>query len=220
MIYWYVVKVCAMLNKMTPPQPNRRFTVTRSGGQRASTLLLNLMRDTTAPTLAALAERHGLRRMPGLSKEALVSRILTHLNTQAQAALQTDLIATHYGGLSIDELIHLALKTAAHEGRPAPRLDQISSEDAVLVEGGTQRWEYTMRGHDVVIDLAHHTLSCDCTYLTYAAHRQVLCKHLALAFRLIPAVYAREALIDLLVLRQYGEPGARRWIFRALQPAA
>jgi hypothetical protein len=205
-----------MLNEQTlAPAKGRRFTVTRSEAQGALTVLANLMRDTSAPALALLAEQHGLHRIPGLTKEALITRILRHLSADHMTGLEADLIAARYGSYSVDGLVHLALARDSMIGkRPAPRLDQVSPAEATLVEGSAQRWVFTLRGHDVVIDLGRRLLSCDCSYFAFASRRQALCKHLATAFELIPEAYAREALIDLLVSREYGERGARRWQFK------
>jgi hypothetical protein len=96
-----------------------------------------------------------------------------------------------------------------------PRLDQISPDDAVLLEGGARRWVYTMRGHDVVVDIGQRHVACSCRFFSFAAHQHALCKHLVTAFQVIPAIYAREALIDLLVWREYRTGAGPRWEFES-----
>lgn len=76
-----------------------------------------------------------------------------------------------------------------------------------------------MHGYDVVIDLQERLLGCDCEYFRFSSHHQALCKHLAFALTLIPETYAREALIDLLVSRQYGGPETPHWEFEGLRAA-
>ncbi|GEM_PF-921605 len=220
MIYWFKTGI-VMLDEHPPTSSvKRRFTVTRGAGRRISTVLANLMRDTGAPTLALLAEQHGLRRIPGLSKEALITRVMRHLSADQMAALEADLIAARYGSYTVGGLVRLALARDTMRGRrPAPRLDQVSSDQAILVEGKAPRWVFTIRGHDVVLDLGRRTLSCDCSYFAFAAQRQALCKHLAMALELIPAAYAREALIDLLVSREYGDRNTQRWRFHTTHRA-
>lgn len=209
-----------MLSKQTVAQSGkRRFTVTRRTGT-ASIVLVNLMRDTSAPTLAFLAERYGLRRVPGLSRDTIIMRILRNLPLDQLAALEADLIAARYGALPVGDLVQAAVEAAAQGGRPAPRLDQISPREAFLVDRGMRRWAFTMRGHDVSIDIPNRTLACDCGYFTFAARRKALCKHLAVAFQLIPEVYARDALIELLVMRQYGDRSVQRWQFVSTRQAA
>jgi len=206
-----------VLNKQSVARPARltRFTVIRGARQGVSPVLMNLLYDTGAPALAFLAERYGLQRIPGLtSNQAIISRILKYLGPQQLERLKDDLIASRFGALSVEGLVKLAVvRDRQQTGRAAPRLDQVSREGARLVEGSTQRWIYTLRGHDVVVDTAQRLLACDCRYFQFAAHRQGLCKHLATVFQLIPEVYAREALIDLLVSRQYGGPDTPRWRF-------
>jgi hypothetical protein len=80
----------------------------------------------------------------------------------------------------------------------------MSVRDASLVENKARRWVYTMRGHDVVIDLDEHLLACDCPFFAFAAKRRTLCKHLATALKLLPPAYARDVLIDLAVAQRYG----------------
>src|SRR5687767_9826274 len=98
-----------MINKSKMAQSDKRkFRVIRGIVEATSPVLATLMRDTTAPTLAFLAERHGLRRVPGLSQDALIVRILRNLSPQGLKGLESDLIAARYGGLPIQELIDLA----------------------------------------------------------------------------------------------------------------
>jgi hypothetical protein len=182
-----------------------------------SPTLDNLLRDASVPTLAVLAERYGLRRMPGMSKHSLVSRIVAHLSPDELVDLEDELIAARYGTLSVDELLSVALaQDAARLSRPGrPRLDQITPDDAILLEGGAQRWVYTMRGHDVTVDIGQRYLACSCRFFSFAAHRHALCKHLVTAFQVIPAIYAREALIDLLIWREYRAGAEQRWQFES-----
>jgi hypothetical protein len=181
--------------------------------------LLNLLSDEDTPALAFLAERYGLHRIPGLTtKQAIVNRVLRSLTPPQLDRLKDDLIAARYGALSVDGLVRLALvKDKQRAGHPAPRLDQISPESATLVEKSTGRWIYTMRGHDTLVDTGQHVLACDCRYFKFSARRGALCKHLATVFRLIPEVYSREALIDLLVSRRYGGPNTPQWRFTPLR---
>jgi hypothetical protein len=221
-VYVLVEKDMAVLEEQFYPIGEKQgLTVSRGGGRRASKVLLNLMRDTSAPTLIWLAERYGLRRIPGLSRRDLIMRILRRLSASDLKRLQQDLIAARFGPLTVDSLLQMALhQDSQHLGRPGkPRLDQVSAGDAILVEGGTGRWVYTMRGHDAEIDLAERRLSCDCTFFDFASRQKALCKHLATAFKLIPEVYAREALIDLLVSREYGDGQAARWQFESRRAA-
>jgi hypothetical protein len=182
-----------------------------------SPTLDNLLRDASLPTLAVLAERYGLHRMPGMSKPGLIARIVTHLSAEELVDLEDELIAARYGTLSVDELLGVALKQNAERlSRPGkPRLDQISPDDATLLEGSSRRWVYTMRGHDVTIDIDQRHLACSCRYFSFAAHQHALCKHLVTAFQVIPAIYAREALIDLLVWREYRSGAGQRWQFES-----
>ena len=46
------------------------------------------MSDASLPTLAVLAERYGLRRMPGMSKPGLIARIVTHLSAEELVDLE------------------------------------------------------------------------------------------------------------------------------------
>jgi hypothetical protein len=221
-VYVLVEKDMAMLEEQFYPTGEKpRFTVIRGDGRRASKVVLNLMHDTSAPTLIWLAERYGLRRIPGLSKRDLIMRILRRLSASDLTRLQQDLIAARFGPLTVDSLLQMALHQDSQRlGRPGkPRLDQVSAGDAILVEGGTGHWVYTMRGHDAEIDLVERRLSCDCTFFGFASRRKVLCKHLATAFKLLPEAYAREALIDLLVSREYGDGQATRWQFESRRAA-
>jgi hypothetical protein len=189
----------------------------RDQANPVSPTLDNLLRDASLPTLAVLAERYGLRRMPGMSKHSLIARIVTHLSANELVDLEDELIAARYGTLSVDELLGVALKQDAERlGRPGkPRLDQISPDDATLLEGGARRWVYTMRGHDVTIDIDQRHLACSCRFFSFAAHQHALCKHLVTAFQVIPAIYAREALIDLLIWREYRSSAGQRWQFES-----
>jgi hypothetical protein len=182
-----------------------------------SPTLDNLLRDASVPTLVVLAERYGLRRMPGMSKHSLIARIVARLSADELIELEDELIAARYGPLSVDELLSVVLNQDAERlSRPGkPRLDQISRDDATLLESGSQRWVYTMRGHDVTIDIGQRYLACSCRFFSFAAHQHALCKHLVTAFQVIPAIYAREALIDLLVWREYRSGAGQRWQFES-----
>jgi hypothetical protein len=182
-----------------------------------SPMLDNLLRDASLPTLAVLAERYGLRRMPGMSKHGLIARIVAHLSPDELVDLEDELIAARYGALSVSDLLSVALtQDAARLSRPGrPRLDQISPDDAILLENGAQRWVYTMRGYDVTVDIGQRYLACGCRYFSFAAHQHALCKHLVTAFQVIPAIYAREALIELLIWREYRSGVGQRWQFES-----
>jgi hypothetical protein len=208
-----------MLTNQLGAPTQQRFSAPPRRTQPVSPILLNLLRDENVPALAFLAERYGLHRIPGLTtKQAIVNRVLRSLTPQQLDRLTDDLIAARYGALSVDGLVRLALvQDKQRAGRPAPRLDQISPESATLVEKSTGRWIYTMRGHDVLVDIGQHVLACDCGYFRFSARRGALCKHLATVFRLIPEVYSREALINLLVSRQYGGPNTPQWRFIPLR---
>lgn len=190
-----------------------------------SKVLYNLLKDTSPPVLAMLSERYGLRRIPGLDKEALIERIARQFGSDDLKRLEDELVEARYGDVPIGRLIELALgdPVTKVQGRNDPalpgkaRLDQISTDDAILLEAEDGRWVYTMRGHDVIVDLDQHTLACDCAFFSFASRRQVLCKHLAVAFRLLPRAYAREALIDVLVQREYG--GGQDWSFEGRRAA-
>ena len=195
------------------------LTITRSEPRNISPLLRNLLEDTSPPILAYLSDRFGLPRVPGLSQEGLIRRLLNHLSDEDLHDLEDDLIAARYGSLSVDDLLELALTTQQNGRSGAPRLEDMPVEQARLVEGGPHRWVFTMHGYDVMIDVAHRRMACGCDYFKFASHRNALCKHLARALTLIPPVYARDALIDLLVTRQYGGPDTPPWDFTSLQAA-
>lgn len=207
--------------QVTSSRTGKSFAVIHSGKRHTPTVLINLLHDTSAPVLALLAEKYGLHRIPGLSTNDLVTRILGHLPDDALTDLQNELVTAHFGDLPIKDLLEAAIAGQQEHGSNAskPRLDQISLQEATLLRSGPPRWEYTMRGHDQVIDLARRQLACDCEFFTFSARRQVLCKHLAAAFQVIPPAYAREALIDLLVLRQYGDRREGRWYFESTHAA-
>jgi len=198
------------------------FTIKRSALQRIPPLLHNLLADTSPPVLVALSERYGLPRVPGLNRHALIDRLLRHLSAAELNRLADDLIAARFGGLSTEALLaaaleHDARRAASRGSQVRPRMDQVSPDDAVLLERRGRRWSYTMRGHDVTIDLEARTLACDCQFFSFAARRHALCKHIAMAFSLIPVTYARDALIDLLVWREYGTVEMPGWRFISSQ---
>lgn len=208
-------------SKYISGRTGKPFAVIHSDKRNTPTVLINLLHDTSAPVLALLAEKYGLSRIPGLTVQALITRILGHLSDEALIDLQNELVTAHFGDLPVKDLLDIAL--AGPQGRGGntskPRLDQITLQEATLLLSGPPRWEYTMRGHDQVIDLDRRLLACDCEFFTFSSKRQVLCKHLATAFMLIPPVYAREVLIDLLVLRQYGDRREGRWYFESTHAA-
>ncbi|MBN1426789.1 MAG: hypothetical protein JXB07_00295 [Anaerolineae bacterium] len=194
---------------------DKPFAVIHSGECYTSAVLINLLHDTSPPVLALLAEKHGLQRIPGLTARNLITRILARVADEDLLDLQNELVAARFGALPIDALLEIALiGEQDHKGGGSkPRMDQISLDEATLLRSGPPRWDYTMRGHDQVIDVAQRLLACDCEFFSFASKRQVLCKHLATAFKLIPSTYAREALIDLLVVRRYGDRQEDRWDF-------
>ncbi len=192
-------------------------------GERKSIppLLVNLLRDTSEPVLIHLSEQYGLRRIPGLKKADLIARLLRHLPEAALKDLENGLIAARYGGLSTDDLLKRALQVSAASTRRAgkPRVEDITPQAATLVEGSPRRWHYTLHGYNIVIDLNRRYLGCSCQYFAFSARRQAICKHLAAVLRVIPETYAREALIEMLVVREYGGPDAPRWRFEPLKAA-
>jgi hypothetical protein len=203
------------------PQGKRQFQVVRPSREKPSGLLANLMNDSSAPVLIYLAEQYRLRRMPGLTKQALIARILRELSSHDQEKLLRNLIAARYGSMSVDALVrHAVARDIVQKHRPQPRLDQLPQMHGIQVEGNPQRWVFTIRGHDVSIDLAQRALSCDCRYFEFASRRQALCKHLARAFEMVPSIYARDALIDLIVSSEYGDPYTPHWRFIARKRAA
>lgn len=196
------------------------FTVVRSGKANASPVLMNLIRDTSTPVLVYMAEQLGLRRMPGLSRDDLIERMLSQLPQRALNDLEDDLIAARYGTLSVEELLDMVLQTDEQRlEHGKPRLDDMPAEEATLVQGDTRRWAYTMHSHDVIVNLHQRRLACSCQFFRFASHQQALCKHLARALTLMPEVYAREILIDLLISRDYGGPDTPTWEFRSLRAA-
>lgn len=210
------------MNQATLSSTNdRQFTVIQPTNptQHASKVLVNLLRQTSPSILIALAERYGLPRVPGLDQQALKERLLRHLSEAQLQQLENELITANFGRLSVRALVDLLLEHDAQRAgntrarSSKPRMDQISADEAILLDGGSLYWSYTMRGHDVTLDLAKQELACDCTYFSYAARRKAVCKHLATAFTLIPQVYAREALIDLMLWREYGATDAQGWAF-------
>lgn len=176
-------------------------------------VLPHLLRDTSAPVLAMLSEKYGLRRVPGLGKEQIIDRMLRHLSEPEQKRLESELIVARFGQASIDDLLDIVLD----QDTTRPRLEEMTTADATLIEGGSRRWLYTMRGHDVLVDLNAHTLACDCAFFAFSSKRQMPCKHLVTALRLVPPVYAREVLIDLAVARRFGGRGG--WSFESKRAA-
>jgi len=194
--------------------PSLRLPVDR----RSSPILANLLRDVGMPVLAMLSEKYGLRRVPGLGREQLVERLLKHLSYADRRRLEEELIAARFGQASIDDLLDIVLEKDTRHPSSRPRLEEVSLGDATLIESASRRWVYTMRGHDVVIDLNRHVLACDCAFFAFSARRQMPCKHLVTGLRLLPPVYAREVLVDLALARRYGGSGGD-WFFESRQAA-
>jgi len=197
------------------------LTVTHGGKSQQSSILVNLLRDTSMPMLNYLAAHYGLHRIPGQSKAVLIERLLRQLPDAALSQIENDLIAGRYGHLSVDELLNVALVSdARRSGRAGvPRLDDMNPEEAVLVDSSVDYWVYVMHGYDVVIDLDRRKLKCGCPYFEFSSRRQAICKHIACGLTMIPEVYARKALIDLLLSREYGGPHTPRWEFDHSQAA-
>ncbi|MBN1122570.1 MAG: hypothetical protein JXJ17_15950 [Anaerolineae bacterium] len=197
------------------------LTVTRGGKSQQAAVLVNLLRDTSMPMLNYLAEHYGLYRIPGQSKSILIERLLRQLPDTALNQIENDLIAGRYGHLSVDELLNIALVSdAQRSGRAGiPRLDDMDPEEVVLVDSSVDRWVYVMHGYDVEIDLDRRRLKCGCPYFEFSSRRQAICKHIARGLTMIPEVYARKALIDLLLSREYGGPHTPRWEFDHSQAA-
>src|SRR5574341_1267366 len=168
-----------------------KLELTASARRDVADLVHNLLNDTGTPALIYLAERHGLPRVPGLGRAALIERILLHLSPAALAELGDELIASRFGDVPTPALL-ARLRDLSGERMPhtgAPRLDSISAEEATLLESASGRWLFTMRGHDVGVDVAGQTLKCDCAFFTFASKRSALCKHLLTALALIPEAY-------------------------------
>jgi hypothetical protein len=189
-------------------QPSQ-MTVHRSGNG----VLANLMRDTGVTVLVMLSEKYGLRRIPGLGKEQLIERILRNLPEDSHKRLEEELISARFGQASIDDLLDMLFEDEGNRKAAKPRLEDMSPSDATLIESGSRRWVYTMRGHDVRVDLNERVLGCDCAFFTFSAKRQMPCKHIITALRLVPQVYARDVLIDLVVARRFG--GGDGWDFES-----
>lgn len=205
--------------KAVPEHERQTFTVVRGGRHRASPVLMNLIRDTSTPVLEYLAEKFGLRRVPGLSRADLTGRLLRQLSEDELKTLETDLIAARFGARPVEELLEMLLRSDEQRlGRNRPRLDDMPADEATLLRGDTRRWVYTMHGHDVIVDMANRHFACSCPYFRFASHRQALCKHLSRALTLMPEAYARDILIELLLSRQYGAPDAR-WTYQSMRAA-
>ncbi len=198
-----------------------QFTVVQPIKKRVPGVLVNLLKDTSPPVLVALSEQYHLPRVPGLSHQALIDRLIRKLSAAELNELKDSLIAARFGSMPIEMLLRLALErdtiraTRKRIRAARARLDTISPGEAILLEGGPHRWVFTMHGYDVLVDLKARRLACGCTFFSFAASRRALCKHIATAFELIPEAYAREALIDLLVWREYGTADTPGWHFEA-----
>lgn len=208
---------------MTPQTTT--FTIVYPQQKAISSLLHNLLTDTTPAILISVAEQYGLPRMPGLDHAGLIRRLITTLNAEQLQQLQADLVTARFGGQSVRELVTLALERDVERDRKrtgktrSARLDAITPDEAVLIESGPQRWAFTMRGYDVLINLERRHLACGCAFFEFSSRRKALCKHIATGFELIPSVYAREALIDLLLWREYGGSDTPPWLFEGHQAA-
>src|SRR5262245_28172949 len=104
------------------------------------------MNDTDVSVLAMLSTRFGLMRVPGLSKAAIMERLLRYLSDERLQMLQNELIAARYADLSIGKLIEMVNAEPKRDHTSKARLDQINMGDAILVEASDRRWQYTMRG--------------------------------------------------------------------------
>src|SRR5512138_458455 len=141
--------------KMSVPQPDAR-------------MLPNLLRDTGMTVLVMLSEKYGLRRIPGLGKEQIVDRMLNHLAAADQKRLEDELIVARFGQATVDDLLDIVLEKDTTRPASRPRLEEMSIGDATLVESISRRWVYTMRGHDVLIDLNERVLACDCAFFAFS----------------------------------------------------
>jgi hypothetical protein len=173
-----------------------------------------LLAHTPAATLVHIAQEFGLPRVPGLSQTQWVERLLAAV---PHDKLYDSLIALRYGVFGLDELLNKLLDGIPYNKVPIsrPRMDRIDPQAVVVVAHTTTRWAFTMRGHDVLLDVRTHQLGCDCRHFEFASRYGAICKHIATAFRVIPAAYARAAIIDLLIEREFG-PAERSWAFLAL----
>lgn len=182
-------------------------------------LLGNLLRDTSPPTLAILARRYGLEDISRLDEREIVERILHDLSEQALAQLENELIAARYGAFGVQELLGIAFKRAAERATRTsrPQLGTVSPGEATLLQDGPPRWRYAIRDHNVLIDLSVRCLACDCKHFEFARRQGMLCKHLAMAFTLMPTDCAHAALTDLLATEQYGGLNTPRWTFSPIQ---
>jgi len=187
-------------------------------GRHSSPVLGSLLDEIGMQVLAMLSEKYGLRRVPGLGKEQIVERMLKRLSPADRDRLEDELIAARFGQASIDDLLDIVLETDTDRPSSRPRLEDMSLGDATLIESGSRRWLYTMRGHDLLIDLNQHVLACDCAFFAFSSRRQMPCKHLVTGLRLVPPVYAREVLIDLALARRYGGSGGG-WFFESRRAA-
>jgi hypothetical protein len=182
------------------------------------TVLSNLLADTDSRMVAILYNRHGLKPIPGLSKDGQIQRILANLDDHALKQLQNELVAVRYGDMPTDTLIRIVMEGNHLRQHIRARMDQIALSEATLIDQKGRRWAFTMRGHDVVIDADRRKLACDCEFFAFAHRGGGLCKHLATAVRLIPASYAREVLIELAVQHEYGKE-RYRWSFESKRAA-
>lgn len=180
-------------------------------------MLANLLHDTSAPALIVLVERYGLKGAWRQSHQALVEQMLRDLSPEVQRRLMDELIAARYGALSIEDLLEETLATALRRDprTTAPVVEAVSEEESDLTEDGPPRWRFIIRKHPVMVDIEGRRLTCDCRHFEFAGRRGMLCKHLVMAFRLMPEDAARAALMDLLATEQYGGPQTSRW---RLQP--
>ena len=192
---------------------------TEHGGMSAS--LVRLLDEASLDAMLTFAKTQQIPVAHLLTRHDVIMALLRYLNDGQLAELTESLIRARYGRMSIRELLDtLIARSVERSRRPAPRLDRVSQDDAALVQGSPDCWTYTMRGHDVTIDLARHSVGCSCTYFTFSARHGGLCKHLATAFALMPEVYAREALIDLIIAQSDSDNPRGGWRFTGTrQPA-
>jgi hypothetical protein len=179
--------------------------VSKHRPQRDWTVLSNLLADTDARLVAMFYNRHGLKPIPGLSRDGQIQRMLAHLTSHQLKQLEDELIAARYGDISTEALIQILMSNDGSGRQNHARMDQITASQATLLEQKGRRWNFTMRGHDVMLDVDRRRMACDCEFFAFAHARGKLCKHLATALGLIPESYAREVMIDLLVHREYGK---------------
>ncbi|NDJ53144.1 MAG: hypothetical protein GYB68_08690, partial [Chloroflexi bacterium] len=158
----------------------------------------------------------GLPRIPGLNRPALARRLATQLATEDLESVLAQVVAGRFGFLSVSELVDMLIGQDATRLKKAgsARLDLISESDVRVTQPGPPHWAFVVRRYDVGIDTERRELHCSCPHFRVVAGKAALCKHLAQAFKSMPAVYAHTALIDLLLRREYSGPQTDGWDFR------